>query len=137
MGVFYWISLFFNLIKIKEPPNLTKAEDTPNSPQNCSSYSTLEQFINSHSDNNLPPFLESAQDNFNVEIAMKRPHLEDTNDGAELGELYSTEGFFDPNNESCKDNERAAKLDLLKKEWEGRFFYLNKIPSQYLNTSLR
>ncbi|CAK5080886.1 unnamed protein product [Meloidogyne enterolobii] len=101
-----------------EPPNLTKADETPNSPQNCSSYSTLEQFINSHSDNNLPPFLESAQDNFNVEIPIKRPHLEDNNDGAELGELYSTEGFFDPNNESCKDNERTAKLDLLKKEWE-------------------
>nr|CAD2180907.1 unnamed protein product [Meloidogyne enterolobii] len=116
-----------------EPPNLTKAEDTPNSPQNCSSYSTLEQFINSHSDNNLPPFLESAQDNFNVEIAMKRPHLEDNNDGAELGELYSTEGFFDPNNESCKDNERAAKLDLLKKEWEE---FPSYDPSQPSSSSL-
>uniref|UniRef100_A0A915PE74 FLYWCH-type domain-containing protein n=1 Tax=Meloidogyne floridensis TaxID=298350 RepID=A0A915PE74_9BILA len=110
-----------------------RPEDTPNSPQNCSSYSTLEQFINSHSDNNLPPFLESAQDNFNVEIAMKRPHLEDNNDGAELGELYSTEGFFDPNNESCKDNEHAAKLDLLKKEWEE---FPSYDPSQPSSSSL-
>uniref|UniRef100_A0A1I8BI59 HTH CENPB-type domain-containing protein n=1 Tax=Meloidogyne hapla TaxID=6305 RepID=A0A1I8BI59_MELHA len=115
-----------------EPPNLTMAEE-PNSPQNFSSYSTMEQFLNSHSDNNLPPFLESAEDNFNNEITIKRPRLEETGDGAELGELYLTEGFFDPNNEDGNNNEGLKQLDQLKKEWEE---FTSYDPSQPSTSSL-
>jgi hypothetical protein len=94
------------------------------SPQNCSSYSTIEQFFNSQTDN-IPPFLESVEDNFNEEISSKRSRIGEIKAENESGsELYSSEGYFHQNSENNNNdvNEYKINLDQLKQEWEGIFY---------------